>query len=49
MMRRQILNLHSNKPQPPRFCDVIVEGEKVTLELIACLYLQKGQSHSSNL
>ena len=33
MMRRQILNLHSSKPQPPRFCDVIVEGEKVTLEV----------------
>ncbi len=33
MTRKAILNLRSNKPQAPRFCDVIVEGEKVTLEV----------------
>lgn len=26
-------SIRHNKPQPPRFCDVIVEGEKVTLEV----------------
>ena len=32
-MRKQIYNLHSDKQQPPRFCDVIVEGEEVKLEI----------------
>lgn len=32
-MRKQILNLRSTKPQAPRFCDVIVEGDEVTLEV----------------
>lgn len=33
MLRRQIYNLHSDKQQPPRFCDVIVEGNNVKLEV----------------
>lgn len=32
-MRQPIRNLKSDKPVPPRFCDVIVEGENVTLEI----------------
>lgn len=32
-MRKAILNLRSTKPQAPRFCDVIVDGESVTLEV----------------
>ena len=32
-MRKPILNLRSDKQQAPRFCDVIVEGENVTLEV----------------
>ena len=32
-MRKAILNLHSTKPTAPRFCDVIVEGESITLEV----------------
>lgn len=32
-MRQAIRNLNSNKPTPPRFCDVIVKGEDVTLEV----------------
>jgi hypothetical protein len=32
-MRKPILNLRSTKSQAPRFCDVIVEGESVTLEV----------------
>lgn len=32
-MRKSILNLRSTKPQAPRFCDVIVDGESVTLEV----------------
>ncbi len=32
-MRSQILNLHSMKNPKPRFCDVIVENGKVTLEV----------------
>ena len=31
-MRKAIRNLHSDKPIPPRFCDVIVDGDKVYLE-----------------
>ena len=33
MLRKQIYNLHSDKQQPPRFCDVIVEGKEVKLEI----------------
>ena len=33
MVRKSILNLRSTKPQPPRFCDVIVDGDEVTLEV----------------
>ncbi len=33
MVRKTILNLRSTKPQPPRFCDVIVDGDEVTLEV----------------
>lgn len=32
-MRKPILNLRSDKQQAQRFCDVIVEGENVTLEV----------------
>ena len=32
MLKRPIRDLHSDKPTPPRFCDVIVEGDKVFLE-----------------
>lgn len=32
MVKRPIRDLHSNKPIPPRFCDVIVEGDKIFLE-----------------
>ena len=32
MIRRPIRNLHSNKPTQPRFCDVIVEDNKIYLE-----------------
>lgn len=32
-MRSPILNLHSEKNPKPRFCDVIVEGDKVTFEM----------------
>ena len=32
MVKRPIRDLHSNKQIPPRFCDVIVEGDKVFLE-----------------
>ncbi len=32
MIKKAIRNLHSSKPIPPRFCDVIVEGEKIFLE-----------------
>lgn len=32
-MKKTIWNLDSDKPTPSRFCDVIVEGESVTLEV----------------
>lgn len=32
-MRKQILNLRSKEDRSPRFCDVVVEGDKVTLEV----------------
>lgn len=32
MIKKAIRNLHSSKLVPPRFCDVIVEGEKIFLE-----------------
>lgn len=32
MVKRAIRNLHSDKPTQPRFCDVIIEGNKVFLE-----------------
>ncbi len=32
-MRRAIVNLHSDKQHPPRFCDVIVDGQDVLLEV----------------
>ena len=31
-MKRPIRDLHSERQPPPRFCDVVVEGEKVYLE-----------------
>ena len=33
LIRQPIRNLSSSKPVPPRFCDVIVEGDEVTLEV----------------
>ena len=32
MVKKPIRNLHSTKPVQPRFCDVIVEGDKIFLE-----------------
>jgi len=32
-VRKSILNLRSTKPQPPRFCDVIIDGDDVILEV----------------
>ncbi|MBP9037047.1 MAG: hypothetical protein KBG38_04585 [Candidatus Cloacimonas sp.] len=32
MIRQPIRNLHTSKAVPPRFCDVIVDGDKVYLE-----------------
>ncbi len=32
-MRSQIYNLHSTKTPKPRVCDVIVEGDRVILEV----------------
>ena len=32
MIRQPIRNLHTSRSIPPRFCDVIVDGEKVYLE-----------------
>ena len=32
-MRQPIRNLKSDKPVPPRFCDVVIEGESVCLEV----------------
>ena len=32
LVKRPIRDLHSDKPTPPRFCDVIIEGDKVFLE-----------------
>ena len=32
MTKTAISNLHSDKPIPPRFCDVVIEDEKIFLE-----------------
>ena len=32
MIKKPIRNLHTSKTTPPRFCDVIVDGDKVYLE-----------------
>lgn len=32
MTRQAIRNLHTSRNTPPRFCDVIIEGDKVFLE-----------------
>ncbi len=32
MVKRPIRDLHSDRQTPPRFCDVVVEGDKVYLE-----------------
>ena len=32
MVKRPIRDLHSDRETPPRFCDVIIEGDKVYLE-----------------
>ena len=33
MIEKPIRDLHSSKPTPPRFCDVIVDGDQIFLEL----------------
>lgn len=33
MIKKAIRNLHSDRDMPPRFCDVIVCGEDVTLKV----------------
>ena len=33
MIKTSIRNLHSDKDIPPRFCNVIVNGDDVTLEV----------------
>ena len=33
MIEKPIRDLHSSKPTPPRFCDVIVDGDQIYLEL----------------
>ena len=32
MIRKPIRNFHTSRSMPPRFCDVIVDGENVYLE-----------------
>lgn len=32
MTKTAIRNLHSDKPIPPRFCDVVIEDGKIFLE-----------------
>lgn len=32
MIKQPVRNLHTSKRTPPRFCDVIIDGEKVYLE-----------------
>lgn len=32
-MRQAIRNLNSNKRTPPRFCDVVIDGGEVQLEV----------------
>ena len=32
-MRQAIRNLSSDKPTPPRFCDVVIDGDEVQLEV----------------
>lgn len=32
-MRQPIRDLSSEKPVPPRFCDVVIEGDDVRLEI----------------
>jgi len=32
MIKQPIRNLNTSKPVPPRFCDVVIDGEKVYLE-----------------
>lgn len=32
MIKRAIRNLHSDRPTSPRFCDVVVDGDKIYLE-----------------
>ena len=32
-MKQPIWNLNSDKPTPAHFCDVIIEGEAVTLQV----------------
>ena len=32
MVKKPIRNLRSDKPVPPRLCDVVVDGDDVTLQ-----------------
>lgn len=32
MVKRPIRDLHSDRQMPPRFCDVVIEGDKIYLE-----------------
>ena len=32
MLRKAIRDLHSDSPTPPRFCDVVIDGNEVYLE-----------------
>jgi len=32
MIKQPIRSLNTSKPVPPRFCDVVIDGEKVYLE-----------------
>lgn len=32
MTKRPIRDLHSSKSMPPRFCDVVIEGDRIYLE-----------------
>jgi len=31
-MRKAIRNMHSDRKVPPRFCDVIIDGDRIYLE-----------------
>lgn len=33
MIKKAVRNLHSDKPNPPRVFDIIIDGDKVDLEV----------------